>query len=90
MYGGSVVNSNFIKNHANKDGGAVYDSLVANCLFEYNSAENGGAMSKGRATNCTFNNNNATNLGEQHTMPKSVLILNMMIILHLMVLIWIM
>ena len=42
MYDGIVSNSNLSRNHANKDGGAVYNVIVANCLFESNNATNGG------------------------------------------------
>ena len=58
MNGGFAINCTFINNSANKTyhsyGGAVYNALVSNCVFENNSARYGGAMSGGRAINCSF------------------------------------
>ena len=63
MYEGITSKSNFKSNHADNDGGAAYNTLVANCLFEYNSAKNGGAMNGIRVTNSKFNHNSATGYG---------------------------
>ena len=74
MLGGYAINSTFINNYANRDGGAILDGKATNCTFKNNRASCGGAMAAScschwnfipmiAAENCVFENNTALHYG---------------------------
>ena len=66
LYGTAATDCSFFRNHADDQGGGMYEGAAVNCLFLGNQAWRGGGIYNGSAMSCTLSKNMAEEGGGAH------------------------